>query len=1441
MGGTTLKTVHEVPLRSPFDMFQHNTSSEFPVAKFLWLTGGFLLISALIPFSVQQYGLDNPEAIQPFLNGNLPSTTPASATNWNDVVAFPNITFNDVTVFAAEPGSDRLYVGQRDGLIHYFTNDSLTNSKTIFLDLRSQVAETEESGLLGLAFHPEINQDSNYVYVYYGARIANAPTPFVVVDNGYPGNFYNTWGRLSRFTVDPSTHIADPNSELIMINKRLYNSSHRGGALAFDNSGYLFLSLGEDVRYHTAQAIDTTLEGGVLRIDVDRNPLRSHPPIKKLPNSFPSSPTDEYSGVGYWIPNDNPFLDPTGNQFEEYYAIGLRNPYKMTYDAIADRMWIGEIGHSSREEVNILEKGANYGWPFREGTLPADPPPATIIGTVKEPTADFTRSQNSCLIGGYVYRGTQNPGLYGKYICADFNTDKLWTLTYDPATGLSAKSPIGSFNQGYTSSFGQDQNGEVFLLSLHANYKIFKFIPQNSSPDAPAILSQTGAFSDMANLTPADGLIPYDLNQPFWSDGAEKYRWMAVPNNGTHNTGDEQIVYSETGEWTFPVGTVFIKHFELPIDESNPSITRRLETRFLVHGTNGLYYGITYRWRPDGLEADLLTTSQVETISITTGTNSTRDVIWEYPGRSDCQVCHNTVAGKVLGPKSRQLNRDILYPKTGRTANQLKTMAHLGMFDTSIDTTVAGLSAILTTSPADDVTLPVEDRARSYIDANCSYCHRPGHQSRADFDARLSTPLENAGIINGTLNSSLGLPEEYVIYPGDTSYSVLYQRAHSLDPAIKMPPLAKGQIDVAGMDLIAEWILGMDPVEPCTLTTIASDGFESGWGVWSDGGSDAARISNAVYASSGSYSLRLRDNTSTSVVTTTNFDLSNYNTITLAFSYHVVSFDNSGEDFWLQVSTDGGANFTTVEEWNRDDEFVNNQSYSDQVEISGPFTGNTQFRFRCDASGNQDWVYLDEIEITGCSGGGNPPPPPPVNDPIGEVDVLQLTDAWTAVTLSRSYTNPVVIAGAPAYADNGQTTVRIRNVSASSFEIHLDEWDCLDGIHSPETVPYLVVEAGVHVLPNGSKLMAGNIAAVNQAWQTHGFPESFAVEPLVFAQCVTENETDALSVRIDEGNTNTTQIRVKLKEQDKATGGHANETVSWLAVEPGLSSQDMIFEAGNTGKSVKHLWASISFTQTYGSSVIFLGGLGSEYGGDASTIRHRSLSGSGVEVILEEEPCGDTELKHTTEEVHYLVFDEPGDILPADIANARIRQVPGVTWMRLNANPNADEVSLDWIIAQEYGIERYEIERSEDGILFRTIQHEKSVGATDQIRKYEAFDEAETQGIRYYRISAIGQSEEKFHSPVVEVRLGEASPGIRITPNPIQKDSPLRVELRTLTPNELVHLQLINLAGQVVVDEIIQEPDMFSIHHLEPSLAQGIYFVRVKGATWEETQRVLIH
>jgi len=333
-------------------------------------------------------------------------------------------------------------------------------------------------------------------------------------------------------------------------------------------------------------------------------------------------------------------------------------------------------------------------------------------------------------------------------------------------------------------------------------------MPPSADGKLPPLLSQTGAFRDTRGLIANPGLIPYDLVVAFWSDGAVKSRWIAVPN--------EKVKFSATGEWVFPRGTVFIKTFELPTDETNPAVKRRLETRLLVCDSSGGVYGATYKWRPDNSDADLLTTSVTEQIPIKMTNGELRQQAWYYPSRQDCLTCHTDRAGGVLGVKARQMNRDFTYA-SGVTENELHAWDRIGLFEPAIGS--MDLSTLPTLAATEDLTRSLEDRARSYLDTNCAQCHRPGG-TVAYFDARYDTPLAKQGLIDGPVLINEGIDRPRVISPHDIWRSIAFMRVNT-DGDIRMPPLARETIDQKGVALLKSWILslpGRAVLDPPTLS-----------------------------------------------------------------------------------------------------------------------------------------------------------------------------------------------------------------------------------------------------------------------------------------------------------------------------------------------------------------------------------------------------------------------------------------------------------------------------------------------------------------------------------------------------------------------------------------------------------------------------------------------
>lgn len=328
-------------------------------------------------------------------------------------------------------------------------------------------------------------------------------------------------------------------------------------------------------------------------------------------------------------------------------------------------------------------------------------------------------------------------------------------------------------------------------------------MPPTADGNIPKLLSETGAFKDTPHLVPSDALIPYDLIIPFWSDGAQKLRWIAVPKG--------KIEVGPDGEWVFPAGTVFVKTFELPVDARDPKLKRRLETRLLMVQGGGLVYGVVYRWRPDLSDADLLPDSLTESVPIANAAGETHSQTWYYPSRKNCITCHTKLSGGVLGVKARELNHDFAYP-SGVTDNEIREWNHLGLFEPALQE--ADINNGPKVAAPDDTTRSLEDRARSYLDANCSQCHRPGG-TVAGFDARYTTPLERQGLVNGAVLLDQGIDHPRIIAPHDIWRSIAFMRIDTVGD-IRMPPIDRETIDERGVALMREWIDSMagPPVVP---------------------------------------------------------------------------------------------------------------------------------------------------------------------------------------------------------------------------------------------------------------------------------------------------------------------------------------------------------------------------------------------------------------------------------------------------------------------------------------------------------------------------------------------------------------------------------------------------------------------------------------------------
>jgi uncharacterized repeat protein (TIGR03806 family) len=331
----------------------------------------------------------------------------------------------------------------------------------------------------------------------------------------------------------------------------------------------------------------------------------------------------------------------------------------------------------------------------------------------------------------------------------------------------------------------------------------FLNLPSNAGGAVPPLLSLTGVFTNTPNMTVTPGLIPYSVNVPMWADFAAITHYAAIPSHGAPCTPDQQITFSPTGSWTFPAGSVFVQTFQIATNEANPTALRRLETRLLVRRTNGAVYGVTYKWRADNSDADLLTENQTEDISVATATG-TRTQTWYYPNQIDCLICHTPASGYVLGMNTRQLNGDFSYPAAAGTDNQLRALNRLGLLNPAINE--ADISNYPRLSALTNATASVEERFRSYLDVNCAECHRPG-SAGVTMDARYDTPLANQKLINVVpARGTVGFENARIVTPHDPNRSVLLARMNTTNVLFRMPQLGRSRIDTNAVQLTTDWI-----------------------------------------------------------------------------------------------------------------------------------------------------------------------------------------------------------------------------------------------------------------------------------------------------------------------------------------------------------------------------------------------------------------------------------------------------------------------------------------------------------------------------------------------------------------------------------------------------------------------------------------------------------
>lgn len=344
-----------------------------------------------------------------------------------------------------------------------------------------------------------------------------------------------------------------------------------------------------------------------------------------------------------------------------------------------------------------------------------------------------------------------------------------------------------------------------FLTMILGGVAFADVPPVNFDPEGPLIrsISEYNLFKDPAKQIPNDGVVPYDLNTPLFSDYSEKHRFIWIPEG-------ESATYDPVEAFDFPVGTIIVKTFGFLHDITDPSKGERIvETRLLVKKASG-WLGLPYLWNEDVTEAKLAVVGARVDVSWTHFNGEERTIDYIVPNMNQCKQCHeNSDVMMPIGPKARHLNRDYAYEDG--TENQLTHLSRVGYLQGAPgDPDQAPRMAEFD----DPSTGTLDQRARAWLDINCAHCHNPkgpAFTSGLDLLYHQEEPFRY-GVMKPPVAAGRAGTRLYSIVPGKPDESILQQRIESVDPGVMMPQLPRRVVHDEGVALIREWITSMEPV-----------------------------------------------------------------------------------------------------------------------------------------------------------------------------------------------------------------------------------------------------------------------------------------------------------------------------------------------------------------------------------------------------------------------------------------------------------------------------------------------------------------------------------------------------------------------------------------------------------------------------------------------------
>lgn len=814
----------------------------------------------------------------------LPPGLPVSELILED--GLPGLTFKDAVAMTGIPGQpNALLIASIEGSVWYVPDTTVAvPEKHEVLDVSSLSNFTRGRSIYSLTCFPDF-ATSGHVIINYQGDASRLPVPGPgetindVIPNldedGVTSSSFTTDLRVSRFTLS-AAHLADVvndgmsasenqavlDTEFPYINLCEQGAIHTINDCKFGPDGYLHVSFGDEGGqgdpYRNGQKLTKDYFSSIIRIDVDPASINPKPnPYYAIAASgltggqFTAFSDAVTQDPNFRVPADNPFIHTSlggswsgdlngvdlsaqlGEVRTEIWAFGLRNPFKFHLD-VEDgtgetEAWVGDVGKDDRDEVSLLKKGENAGWSYYEGDIEAPgishaPQPAGATPH-KSPLYSYDYGQGDrSVTGGVFYRGSVLSEFTNKYVFGDYASGRIWTLERDGTrTEFSNLRLAGNDLVDFEFDAA---TGELFLLEHGSSGRVMRITRQITDPNPsgyPEELSEVGLFADLTDLSPNTGVVPYDINLRFWSDGADKRRWFVIKNL------TDTVGYSQDENWNFPEGMVWVKHFDFDLDQEHPGTeVKRLETRLLVRNATGAY-GVSYRWNELGTEAFLADNEGEEfEITFTDEEGDDESFAWRIPSRAECMTCHTTPAGYALSSNTRQFNLEqTIHGQTGNLLNLLSSGGYLSGFTDDPMTLPRHFRP-------EETTENLEERVRSYLAVNCAYCHQSGGSVPGSWDGRANLTIEQTNLLYGALVSE-GAPDfsDHIIRPGDLVHSAIWNKINAREAIngtvngySQMPPIGSNRLDEEGIELIREWIENYANKAPSPPSSLAIDAAE---------------------------------------------------------------------------------------------------------------------------------------------------------------------------------------------------------------------------------------------------------------------------------------------------------------------------------------------------------------------------------------------------------------------------------------------------------------------------------------------------------------------------------------------------------------------------------------------------------------------------------------